>query len=589
MRPRARSPAPEIHPSCTMLLFWDIRAPLRSPGSEIRAAVPELVLGPLLRHVGPTDATVWLETDSSCEVQASVGNISQRSPTFRVGDHHYALVRITDLEPGSCFEYEVTLDDKKVWPAAGSSFPPSLIRTLGDGEAVKLVFGSCRISAPHEPPYSLSYERDKRGLGVDALYAMAMRLRNRTAEELPHALVLLGDQVYAHKPSQGALEFIRARRDTSKPPGEEVADFEEYTRLYWDSWKDPAIRWLLSTVPSAMIFDDHEVSDDWNISESWLEETRTHPWWNAQIIGAHTSYWVYQHLGNLSPEEIAASKLFKKVRNSDDAWPLLREFAYRVHRTPRGTRWSYHRDFGRVRLIMMDSRGGRVLDEGNRSMVDDEEWAWIEDKATGHFDHLLLGTSLPVLLGPGMHLLQAWNEAVCAGVWGEGAKRWGERLRRSQDLDHWASFHGSFVALIGLIQRVAAGEKGNPPASITILSGDVHHGYLAEAKFRDDNVQSPVYQAVCSPLRNALPGRKSRLQDVAWTRIGELAGRLLSRLAGIEVPDIDWHLTHSEPWFENHVATLELDGPHAKITFEEAIQNNSGEPDLRRIYERNLS
>jgi hypothetical protein len=57
------------------------------------------------------------------------------------------------------------------------------------------VFCSCRISAPHEPPYSLRYERDKGGLGVDARYAMAMRLRNRTVEELPHALVLLGDQV----------------------------------------------------------------------------------------------------------------------------------------------------------------------------------------------------------------------------------------------------------------------------------------------------------------------------------------------------------------------------------------------------------
>ena len=52
---------------------------------------------------------------------------------------------------------------------------------------------------------------------------------------------------------------------------------------------------------------------------------------------------------------------------------------------------------------------------------------------------------------------------------------------------------------------------------------------------------------------------------------------------------MDWGLTHSEPWFENHVATLELDGSHAKITFEEAIQNNSGEPDLQSIYERNLS
>jgi hypothetical protein len=89
-------------------------------------------------------------------------------------------------------------------------------------------------------------------------------------------------------------------------------------------------------------------------------------------------------------------------------------------------------------------------------------------------------------------------------------------------------------------------------------------------------------------LRNALPGRKSRLQHVTWTKIGELAGRLLSRLAGIEAPDMDWHLTHSEPWFSNHVATLELDGPHGKIAFEEAVKNNCGEPDLKRIYERNL-
>ena len=106
MRPGAWSPALEIHLSCTMALFWDARAPPPSPGSKIRAAVPELVLGPLLRYVGPTDATVWLETSSPCEVQASVGNFSYRTSTFRVGDHHYALVRITDLEPGSPYQYE---------------------------------------------------------------------------------------------------------------------------------------------------------------------------------------------------------------------------------------------------------------------------------------------------------------------------------------------------------------------------------------------------------------------------------------------------------------------------------------------------
>jgi hypothetical protein len=564
-------------------------APSCHTRAPLRTAVPELVLGPLLRHVGSSDATVWVETDTPCEVEVRAGGASGRSRSFRVGAHHYALVHATGLTPGVSHEYEVRLDGEVVWPEPGSRFPASVVRVPGEGELVKLVFGSCRISAPHEEPYSSSSEEDERGLGVDALYAMAMRLRERPAEELPHALVLLGDQIYAHKPPYDTLDFIRSRRDTSRPPGEEVADFEEYARLYRDSWGDPAIRWLLSTVPSSMIFDDHEVSDDWNISEAWLEETRAKPWWNDQIVGANASYWIYQHLGNLSPEELAASELFEKVRRAQDAWPLLREFAYHAHRTSEGTRWSSCRDFGNVRLIVMDSRGGRVLEEGHRSMIDAREWSWIEDKATGNFDHLLFATSLPVLLGPGMHDLQAWNEAVCAGAWGERAKGLGEWVRRSQDLDQWASFQDSFAALTGLIQCIAGGKKGDPPSSITILSGDVHHGYLAEASFDGTDAESRIYQAVCSPLRNALPGEKSHLQNVAWTKPAALAGRLLSRLAGVEPPNLTWRLTHEAPWFENHVATLQLDGRSASITFEEAVTDDSGEPGLRRIYASRLT
>ena len=56
----------------------------------------DLILGPLLRHVGPTDATVWVETDAACEVEV----LGCSSPTFRVGDHHYALIHVTGLEPG---------------------------------------------------------------------------------------------------------------------------------------------------------------------------------------------------------------------------------------------------------------------------------------------------------------------------------------------------------------------------------------------------------------------------------------------------------------------------------------------------------
>jgi hypothetical protein len=546
--------------------------------------VTDLILGPLLRHVGPKDATVWVETDAACEVEV----LGCSSPTFCVEDHHYALVHVTGLEPGKAREYQVLLDGERSWPEPDSPFPPSVIRPIKNGETLKLVFGSCRISAPHEPPYTLGYDEDERGLGVDALYATAMRLKDEQPDELPHALVLLGDQIYAHKPPFDTLEFIKERRSKEDPPGEVVADFEEYARIYHDAWADPAIRWLLSTVPSAMIFDDHEVGDDWNISAAWVEEMRQQPYWNDLIIGGYASYWIYQHLGNLSPEELHRDDLYRSVRDADDAWPVLRDFAYRAHRGPDGTRWSYHRDFGNIRLLMMDARGGRVLEEDRRSMVDREEWAWIEDRATGGFDHLLFGTSLPLLLGPTMHHLQSWDEKLCSGAWGPRAASWAEGFRRSEDLDHWASFYDSFTTMVDLIQRVASGERGAPPSTILVLSGDVHHGYLAEATLAG-SAKSRLYQAVCSPLRNALPSKKSYLQSHAWSKPATLGARLLARLAGVPREPLAWCLIHEATFFDNQIATLKFEDRHATITFEKAVLDAAIEPALEKLYECRLA
>ena len=47
-----------------------------------------LLLGPLLRHVGRDDATVWVETDAPCTVEV----LGHRERTWMVAGHHYALV-----------------------------------------------------------------------------------------------------------------------------------------------------------------------------------------------------------------------------------------------------------------------------------------------------------------------------------------------------------------------------------------------------------------------------------------------------------------------------------------------------------------
>ena len=253
---------------------------------------------------------------------------------------------------------------------------------------------------PSAPPYTLAPAEHPLGFGVDALWALSRRLQSGQ-EEWPDCLLLLGDQVYADETSEETRAFIRARRDTSRPPGEQVADFEEYARLYREAWSDPDIRWLLATVPSTMIFDDHDVHDDWNISAAWVRDMRATSWWDERITGAFMSYWIYQHIGNLAPPELAEEPLLAELIADDDGGPRLREFARAVDREPAASRFAFHRDFGRSRLVVIDSRAARVLAEGRRDMVDDEEWQWIAEHARGAYDHLIIASTLPVFMTPG--------------------------------------------------------------------------------------------------------------------------------------------------------------------------------------------
>ncbi len=574
--------------------------------------MPKLVLGPLLRYVGETQATVWVETDAAATVDVRVspagsgddragsdgaGGARGRAPTFRVEGHHYALVLIEGLEPDRTYEYRVELDGEPVWPQTrpeGRPFPASTIRTLHGDHPLRIAFGSCRVVAPHQPPWTLPPREDrKRGKGADALYAYALRMREADPDSWPDLLLLLGDQIYADDTSEEVQAFIRSRRDVKQPPGLEVADFEEYTRLYWEAWGDPVIRWLLSTVPTAMIFDDHDISDDWNTSAAWVEHMRRQPWWDERITSGLASYWLYQHLGNLSPDDLDDDPVWPKVRDAGDATRLLRDFAFRADREVQGTRWSYKRDFGRTRLVVIDSRCGRVLDGGRREMVDDDEWAWIEEQASGDFDHLLLATSLPFALAPAIHDLEAWNEAVTAGAWGRLAARAGEAIRQALDLEHWAAFNDSFDRLAGLIEAVAAGHRGRPPGSVVVLSGDVHHTYLAELSFRGEHAghgHSPAWQAVCSPLRNPLPGEQRIGHKRGFRRPARAVAGWLARRAGVEPEAIDWRVVEG-PRFDNHLGELELDGRAARLRVERAVtpDGGAGAPHLEPLYDRRLA
>jgi hypothetical protein len=546
--------------------------------------MPDLILGPVLRYVGTHDATVWVETDAACRVEV----LGHDERTFTVAGHHYALVCIEDLAPGAVHPYDVRLDSERVWPPPGHDFPPPTIRTLGREGPFQIAFGSCRVALPHRPPYTLPKDKHAAGREYDALFTLAQELLGRPREDWPDLLLMLGDQVYVDEGSPAVRERIRSARDVREPPGEEVRGFEEYTWLYRESWGDPTIRWLFSTIPTAMVLDDHDMADDWNISRAWKDEMNRKPWWRERVAGGLMTYWIYQHIGNLAPAELERHEEYHAVLRAEDGAGPLREFVEWADSDGEGKVWSFARNFGGTRLMVVDDRTGRSFEGGRRTIFDDHEWQWIVDSSRGDFDHLLFATTDPVLLAPGLHYAEAWNEAVCEGAWGRHAAALGEKLRRAADFDHWAAFQDSFEKLERLLREIGSRERA--PASIVVLSGDVHHAYLAEVAFRRAaGVRSAVYQAVCSPFRNALDSHERRLIRFGLTRTGVAVGRGLARAAGARDPDVRWRLVEG-PFFDNQVATITLAGRAASMKLEKTVGDpHSDRRSLETVFDRPLA
>jgi hypothetical protein len=582
-------------------------------------AGPALVLGPMLRYADETQATIWVETDRECLVEI----LGRQARTFEVAGHHYGLVVLDGLPPGSEQEYAVTLDGIVRWPLAGGGLPPSVLRTLGRDRPARLAFGSCRVA--EIAPRNLGRRARRTGAaGVDALAAFAAVLRDTPHDRWPDVLLMIGDQVYADVPGPATRQFIAGRRGPAaspRPPATraasaspagaspagappasaaplgEIADFEEYCALYREAWSDPGIRWLFSVMPTAMIFDDHDVHDDWNTSAAWRRDVTALPWWGGRIEGAFQSYWVYQHLGNLSPAELARDETWGKLRQGGDAAQVLADLAHRADQRAPGIRWSFRRAFGRVRLVMLDSRSRRVVD-GARLMADEGEWQWLTESVSGDWEHVVIATSVPPLLPRGIHGLEAWSERLADGAWGDRAARLGEQLRRAIDLEHWPAFGASFTRLERLLTELADGRhaaRGEPPASVTVISGDVHHSYLATVSLSGSarGRASAVHEVVCSPFHQAMPPRLRFAQRLASTWASGHLGTLAATLAGASVPGMRWRIT-AGPWFQNMIALLEFDGPEsggtgARVRFDRAAADESGTPYLTAVAEARLS
>ena len=206
----------------------------------------------------------------------------------------------------------------------------------------------------------------------------------------------------------------------------------------------------------------------------------------------------------------------------DDGAAVLRRWAMGSDEftpEPGCSRFNFVRDIGRVRLVMLDSRNGRVLEPGRRRMIDDDEWRWVVESCWAPVEHLLIGTSVPAFVPRGMHDLQVWTEAIGDGGWGGLGRRIGEKTRIKADMEDWPSFNTSFGALVNLLATLGSSARPDAPATIAVLSGDIHFSYAAQIHFPSGSpMSSTVHQLVNSPIRNALTGPERTAMHIGMSR-----------------------------------------------------------------------
>lgn len=545
----------------------------------------QLRVGPLLRYVGKTEATVWVETEKPCRVEV----LGHRADTFEIEGHHFAIVCIDGLDPARDHPYDVHLDGVKAWPPDDYEFPQPRIRLLPrHDDNLRVLFGSCRASAPQRPPYTHPRWRHRKGEGIDVLRTYGLRMLRQPSALWPDGLGLMGDQIYADEVPDTVAELVAGRTVHANGPVNVLEDFEEYCVGYWDAWTEPIVRWMLSTIPTAMMFDDHEINDKWNISQYWLTAIRQSDWYQTRITGGLMAYWVYQHLGNLPPAELAKDETFQQVSRSRQGSTLVREFAVQAESDAGVSRFSFYRDFGTTRLIMMDARTGRQLQPGRRQIMTDDEWQWIESQTEGDYEHLMLASSVPFLLPHGLHYAEAWAEAVGDAAWGHRLCGLAEKVRLAADLDHWACFQRSYRALEDLVIDVASGKRGRPPATLLMLGGDVHHGWVSQVTLPDGAppTRTRIWQMVCSGLRKDLPTSIRIALRIGHSRFTAAVGRVLIRTARVKPPRLGWAPV-TKPYFRNQIGTLEIAGGEVGVRIEE-VSGSWRNPRLTTVIEHKL-
>lgn len=265
----------------------------------------------------------------------------------------------------------------------------------------------------------------------------------------------------------------------------------------------PAVRRVLAHLPVAMIFDDHDISDDWNLSREWEQAAYGHPFSRRVIGNALIGYLLAQGWGN-APEAFDDALLGRvqavlDAPGTPDHDALVDELLHQRH-------WDYRWDTTPP-LIVLDSRTRRWRSElSPRQPSGLLDWEGLTDlqQALRGLPAVLLVASAPVF---GVKLIEAVQRVFTF---------LGKPLM--VDAENWMAHPDAASAILNIFRHPQT------PKHFVILSGDVHYSFVYDVQLRlrarlgqaDPSQPGPQIWQVCSSgLRNRFPARLLAVLDHA--------------------------------------------------------------------------
>ncbi|UTM59261.1 alkaline phosphatase family protein [Photobacterium sp. CCB-ST2H9] len=246
---------------------------------------------------------------------------------------------------------------------------------------------------------------------------------------------------------------------------------------------------LMAHIPTYMIFDDHDVTDDWNLTVGWEQAVYQNAFSRRIIGNSLFGYWLCQGWGNdpsRFDERFAAKARAFFSQPSDENHEAMISLLYEFEH------WHYE-IATQPKILVLDTRTRRWRSESKMNKPS----GLMDWEALTEMQQALMHESAVIIVSPAPIFGVKFIEAL------QRIMTWlGKPLM--VDAENWMAHPGAANTLLSIFTHTKT------PTNFVILSGDVHYSFAYDIKLRFRRNSPHIYQVTASGIKNTFPERLLR-------------------------------------------------------------------------------